>query len=89
MVPRLPYSQALAGAAPDAYKEINIEEVPGAAEEVIQRTGKRAIPQFVLDGKWIQPYVPGLGFLYQEMAELFGVGKARPDLPADPPICKM
>jgi mycoredoxin len=58
-----------------AYKEINIEEIPGAAEEVIRRTGKRAIPQFVLDGKWIQPYVPGHGFLYQEMAELFGVGQ--------------
>lgn len=57
------------------YKEINIEEVPGAAEEVIQRTGKRAIPQFVVNGQWIQPYVPGRGFKYQEMAELFGVEK--------------
>ncbi len=57
------------------YKEINIEEVPGAAEEVVQRTGKRAIPQFVLNGEWIQPYVPGRGFRYEEMAELFGVGK--------------
>jgi len=55
------------------YKEINIEEVPGAAEEVIERTGKRAIPQFVLNGQWIQPYVPGQGFKYLEMAELFGV----------------
>lgn len=55
------------------YKEINIEEVPGAAEEVIEKTGKRAIPQFVLNGQWIQPYVPGLGFKYDEMAELFGV----------------
>ncbi|HEY6414572.1 MAG TPA: glutaredoxin family protein, partial [Edaphobacter sp.] len=35
--------------------------------------GKRAIPQFVLDGKWIQPYRPGYGFLHDEMAELFGV----------------
>lgn len=56
-----------------AYKEINIEEVPGAAQEVIRRTGKRAIPQFVIDGRWIQPYVPGSGFKYQEMAELFGL----------------
>lgn len=55
------------------YKEINIEEVPGAAQEVIRHTGKRAIPQFVLDGKWVQPYVPGHGFRYQEMAELFGL----------------
>lgn len=35
--------------------------------------GKRAIPQFVLNGKWIQPYRPGRGFLHQEMSELFGV----------------
>ena len=55
------------------YNEINIEEVPGAAEEVILRTGKRAIPQFVLNGEWIQPYVPGRGFKFEEMAELFGV----------------
>ncbi len=46
-----------------AYKEIDIETTPGAAEEVIRCTGKRAIPQFVLNGKWIQPYRPGRGFL--------------------------
>jgi mycoredoxin len=56
-----------------SYREINIDEVPGAAEEVLQRTGKRAIPQFVLDGKWIQPYTPGKGFKYEEMAGVFGV----------------
>jgi len=55
------------------FREINIEEVEGAAAEVIKNTGKRAIPQFVIDGKWVQPYVPGLGFKYEEMAELFGV----------------
>ena len=55
------------------YNEVNIEEVPGAEEEVIRRTGKRAIPQFVLNGEWIQPYVPGQGFKFEEMAELFGV----------------
>lgn len=55
------------------YKEINIEEVPGAAEEIIRRTGKRAIPQFVLDGRWIQPYIPGKGFKYEEMKALFGI----------------
>jgi len=56
-----------------SYQEINIDEVPDAAAEVIQRTGKRAIPQFVINGTWVQPYVPGEGFKYQEMAELFGV----------------
>ena len=55
------------------YKEIDIEVIPGAAEEVIRNVGKRAIPQFVLDGKWVQPYKPGRGFLYDEMSALFGV----------------
>ena len=55
------------------YKEINIEETPGAAEEVIRQTGKRAIPQFVIDGKWVQPYRQGMGFLYEEMSKLLGV----------------
>lgn len=55
------------------YKEIDIETIPGAADEVIRNVGKRAIPQFVLDGKWVQPYKPGRGFLYAEMSALFGV----------------
>jgi mycoredoxin len=55
------------------YKEIDIENIPGAAQEVIANVGKRAIPQFVIDGKWIQPYRPGHGFLHDEMSELFGV----------------
>ena len=57
------------------FTEINIEEVPGAAAEVIRNAGKRAIPQFVIDGKWIQPYTPRQGFKYTEMAELFGVSE--------------
>jgi glutaredoxin len=55
------------------YQEIDIEKTPGAAEEVVRQTGKRAIPQFVIDGKWVQPYRPGEGFLYEEMSELLGV----------------
>ncbi len=55
------------------YTEINIETTPGAAEEVIRRTGKRAIPQFVIDGEWVQPYDPREGFLYEEMAKRLGV----------------
>ena len=43
------------------YKEIDIEITPGAAEEVVRRTGKRAIPQFVIDGEWVQPYRPRRG----------------------------
>jgi mycoredoxin len=56
-----------------AYKDINIETTPGAAEEVIKRTGKRAIPQFVIDGEWVQPYRVGKGFLYQEMSKRLGI----------------
>lgn len=56
-----------------AYTEVNIEATPGAAEEVIRRTGKRAIPQLVINGEWVQPYRPGEGFLYDEMAERLGV----------------
>jgi glutaredoxin len=56
-----------------AYTEIDIEREPGAADEVLRNVGKRAIPQFVIDGKWVQPYRPGRGFLYQEMSELLGV----------------
>ncbi len=56
-----------------AYTEIDIEAVPGAAQEVIARTGKRAIPQFVIDGKWVQPYAPGEGFLYEKMSALLRI----------------
>jgi mycoredoxin len=56
-----------------AYTEIDIENTPGAAEEVMSHVGKRAIPQFVIDGKWVQPYRPGQGFLHDEMAQLLGV----------------
>ncbi len=59
------------------HTEIDIETTPGAAQEVIAHTGKRAIPQFVIDGKWVQPYQPGYGFLHEEMAVLLGV--AQPD----------
>ncbi len=55
------------------FTEVDIEQTPGAAEQVIENVGKRAIPQFVLNGKWIQPYQPGRGFLHAEMSELFGV----------------
>lgn len=55
------------------YTEIDIESTPGAADEVIRHVGKRAIPQFVIDGQWVQPYKPGQGFLYEEMSALLGV----------------
>jgi mycoredoxin len=55
------------------YREIDIETTPGAAEEVFRNTGKRAIPQFVIDGEWVQPYLPGEGFLYEQMAKRLGI----------------
>lgn len=55
------------------FKDIDIETTPGAADEVVKRTGKRAIPQFVIDGEWVQPYRLGEGFLYDEMKERFGI----------------
>ncbi|HEX4005720.1 MAG TPA: glutaredoxin family protein [Acidobacteriaceae bacterium] len=58
------------------YKLIDIEETPGAADEVLAHTGKYAIPQFVIDGEWIQPYRPGRGFLYAEMKARFGLDAA-------------
>jgi mycoredoxin len=55
------------------YREIDIETTPGAADEIIRQTGKRGIPQFVINGEWVQPYRPGEGFLFEEMRELLGV----------------
>ena len=57
------------------FREIDIENTPGAADVVMSNVGKRAIPQFVIDGRWVQPYKPGQGFLHDEMAELFGVSE--------------
>ena len=57
------------------FKEVDIEATPGASDEVYRNVGKRAIPQFVIDGKWVQPYRPGRGFLYDEMSDLLGVPK--------------
>jgi len=57
------------------YHEIDVATTPGAIEEIVKRTGKRAIPQFVIDGDWVQPYDPREGFLYEEMAKRLGIKK--------------
>jgi len=57
------------------YTEIDIEQTPGASDEVYRHVGKRAIPQFVIDGEWVQPYRPGEGFLHEEMAERLGISE--------------
>ncbi|MFC5865567.1 glutaredoxin family protein [Acidicapsa dinghuensis] len=55
------------------FSEIDIESVPGAADEVMRHVGKRAIPQLVIDGEWFQPYRPGRGILYDELDAKFGI----------------
>ena len=55
------------------FQEVDIEKNPGAAAEVVAHTGRRSIPQFVIDGDWVQPYRPGEGFLYEEMSKLLGI----------------
>ena len=57
------------------YKEIDVEQTPGAIDEVLENVGKKAIPQFVIDGKWVQPYRPGRGFLHAEMSKLLGISQ--------------
>ena len=56
-----------------AYKDIDVETTPGAIDEIVKRTGKRAIPQFVIDGEWVQPYDPRKGFLYEAMSKRLGI----------------
>jgi glutaredoxin len=56
-----------------AYKEIDVATTPGAVEESTRRVGKRAIPQFVIDGEWVQPYRTAKGFLYEEMKTKLGI----------------
>ena len=59
------------------YTEINVEETPGAFDEVLRHVGKRAIPQMVIDGEWWQPYAPGRGLLYDEMYERLGLIRSK------------
>ena len=49
------------------YTEINVDDDPAAADEVMRHVGKRAIPQLVIDGEWWQPYKPGRGLLVDEL----------------------
>ena len=56
-----------------AFTEIDVEADPTASAEVLRRVGRRSIPQLVVDGTWFQPYKPGLGVLYDELDQLFGI----------------
>ena len=55
------------------YTEINVDKDPAASAELVRRVGKRAVPQFVIDGEWFQPDKPGKGLLYEELYERFGL----------------
>ena len=44
---------------------------PWIAEAALRNRRK----QFVIDGEWVQPYLPGEGFLYDEMAKRLGIKK--------------
>ncbi len=61
------------------FSEVDIDEDPDAAEELMRRTGKRAVPQFVLNGQWFQPYKRGQGFLHAEMKQLLGIRDPAPE----------
>ena len=56
-----------------AYTEINVDSNPAASAEVVNRVGKRAIPQLVIDGEWFQPYKPGRGLLIDELHQRLGI----------------
>ena len=55
------------------YEKIDIEKVKGAAEKLEEVTGKRGVPYFEIDGEWVKPYAPGLGFFRKEMKKYFEV----------------
>lgn len=59
-----------------AYTVIDVDATPKAAEEVIRRVGKRAVPQLVIDGVWFQPYKPGEGLLLDELHQKLGIPRA-------------
>ena len=56
-----------------AYTEINVDADPSASAELVNRVGKRAVPQLVTDGEWFQPYKPGRGLLIDELFTRLGI----------------
>lgn len=56
------------------YDLVEIDKDPDAAVLLEQKTGKRGIPYFVIDGeRWVRAYVPGQGFDRQGMMEALGL----------------
>ncbi len=56
-----------------AFTEIDVDANPAAANEIVDRVGKRAVPQLVIDGEWFQPYKPGRGLLLEELHQRLGI----------------
>ena len=56
-----------------AYTEINVDADPSASAELVNRVGKRAVPQLVIDGESFQPYKPGRGLLIDELFIRLGI----------------
>ena len=54
---------------------IDIDQNAGAEAELLERVGKRAVPQMVIDGEWFQPYKPGEGLLYEELHKRLGIAQ--------------
>ena len=57
------------------YSEIDVDADAEASAEVIRHVGKRAIPQLVIDGEWLQPYAPGRGLLLDELRRRLGIAR--------------
>ncbi len=57
------------------FTEIDVDANPAASTEVIDRVGKRAVPQLVIDGEWFQPYKPGRGLLVDELHLRLGISR--------------
>jgi glutaredoxin len=55
------------------YSVINVDQDAAAEQELLNKVGKRAVPQLVIDGEWFQPYRPGMGLLYDELNKRFGI----------------
>jgi glutaredoxin len=55
------------------YTEIDIDRDSAASAELVRHVGKRAVPQLVIDGEWLQPYKPGRGLLLDELHLRLGI----------------
>jgi glutaredoxin len=57
------------------FTEIDVDADQAAAQEIVRRVGKRAVPQLVIDGEWFQPYIPGRGLLKDELCQRLGISR--------------